>query len=86
MVKDILGNDLKVGDVVTLHPDAAPKMFIAKITHISEGGLAVPTAIQGQKAIQGGTVRLVMDFAIGFNPTAAIAMVKLVTPPETPQA
>lgn len=82
MVKDALGNDLNIGDVISLSSKAVPDLFVCKITGIQEGGLAIPTGVGGQQAIAGGMLRVVMDIAISFNPTQAINCVKVVTPAE----
>lgn len=80
MVKDAVNNDLLEGDHVVVGAAALPPHFIAKIIKISEGGLAVPTGKGGQQAIAGGTLQLQMDFALMFNPTQNINVVKVVTP------
>ena len=82
MVKDILGNDLVLGDAVVLSPEITPKMMICKITHINEGGLAIPSPVKGQAVIGAGVLRLVFDFSLGFNPTQPITVCKVVNPME----
>lgn len=82
MAKDALGNDLKVGDIISLSPKALPDLFVCKITGIQEGGLAIPTGVGGQQAIAAGVLRVVMDIGVSFNPTQAINCVKVVVPSE----
>lgn len=82
MAKDALGNDLKIGDVISLSPKVLPDLIICKIVGLQEGGLAVPTGVQGQQGIAAGMLRVVMDIAIQFNPTQAINCVKVITPAE----
>lgn len=80
MAKDLLGNNVKVGDAVIISPDIVPKLMICKVEALSEGGLATPTTIPGQLGIQAETIRLVFDYAVPFNPTMALNLVKVMNP------
>lgn len=79
MVKDMRGLDIQVGDKIIMHPDITPKLVLCTVKHITEGGLAVPAknipgVPQGANVIQGGTIVLMIEINLNFNPTQPIAV------------
>jgi hypothetical protein len=79
MVKDARGVDIQVGDKIVLHPEITPKMLLCTVKHISEGGLAMPAknipgVPPGAQVIQGGTMVLIVEINMNFNPTQPIAV------------
>lgn len=86
MLKDILGNELKVGDFV--HLQLPSNLVLAKITEISEGGLLGASAIVNQRAqamIIPGSVEFSIEFNTNFDPKVAqIAVNKATIPQDSP--
>jgi hypothetical protein len=86
MAKDILGNELKVGDYV--HFTLPSNQVLAKITELSEGGLLGASAIVQNKAqgiVLPGTVTFTIEANAQFDPNNKVIMVnKAVIPPDSP--
>jgi hypothetical protein len=86
MAKDILGNELKVGDHV--HLTLPSNTVLAKITELTNGGLLGASAIVGNQA-HGielpGTVTFTIEASSQFNPKNSTIMVhKATLPPDSP--
>jgi hypothetical protein len=86
MAKDILGNELKVGDFV--HLTLPSNTVLAKITELTNGGLIGSSAIIGNHA-QGmelpGMVTFSIEASSQFNPKNQVIMVhKAVIPSDSP--
>lgn len=83
MVKDVMGNDLKVGDKIAIDPNLMPKLVLGVIEQLSEGGLAIPAKVpgmpQGAQAIQGGTLMIKVMVGVQFNPTSPITAIVKIT-------
>lgn len=75
MVKDQIGNELKVGDLI--HYEHSTKLLMAKVVSISDGGLIVPsrldpTAKQSDTLVNMGQVVIMIQVVMLVDPRVGI--------------
>lgn len=82
MPKDMLGNDLKVGDMISMNEILRNinQPIVGRISAISEGGLAVAVVGAPKGAIQAGTLKVIIESNLNFNPTQPLNVLKAAKP------
>lgn len=84
MAKDLVGNDLKVGDFITLSSIIRQlgNELAGKITYVSEGGIAPPN--MPRNTVMAGTMRVLIEFSFPFDPTRPCNVIKIQVPETKP--
>jgi hypothetical protein len=81
-VRDVLGNELKVGDMAILHNDPSKMgLVVARIVEVSSGGISVAVD-RNAKGMTPAKVRLVIDMTLTGNPQMPVfpVLCKVVNP------